>query len=119
MSKEKVIVGLCEGRHNLPVDTYVFPGQINPTDVEGMLQHALEFVETNCNCHHTGFALSANTQENACGWMCTKELVLYVTGLTAACAAVMSACATLGCSLTLMHYDRETGGYFPQAVLMF
>lgn len=42
---------------------------------------------------------------------------LYVTGLTVALVAVLNACHKLGIVVTLYHYDREEGNYYPQQVL--
>lgn len=46
-----------------------------------------------------------------------KSLDLYVTGLTVALVAVLNACHKLGIVVTLYHYDREEGNYYPQQVL--
>lgn len=45
-----------------------------------------------------------------------KELVLYVTGLTSLTAEVIRLCAMNGISLTLMHYNKDTGEYVPQNI---
>lgn len=45
-----------------------------------------------------------------------EELTLYVTGLTVALVAVINACRGFNVKLTLMHYDRESGTYYPQEV---
>jgi hypothetical protein len=41
---------------------------------------------------------------------------VYVTGLSAALAAVIRGCAYNGVPLTLMHYDRDTGEYAEQVI---
>ena len=43
-------------------------------------------------------------------------LVIYVTGLTVALVATINACLRVGISVTLMHYNRDTGSYYPQDV---
>jgi len=86
-------LALCEGRHPIPgVSGAVFPGTVNPVDVA-----ALD-------------ALAAQSLEGV------TELTLYVTGLTVALVAVINACHKNGVRLVLMHYDRTTGGYYPQEV---
>lgn len=46
-----------------------------------------------------------------------KKLDLYVTGLTVALGEVVSYCIRTLTPLTLWHWDRESGEYFPQIVL--
>lgn len=41
---------------------------------------------------------------------------LYVTGLTVALIAALNVCRDEGVSVTLYHYNRDTGLYFPQEV---
>lgn len=43
-----------------------------------------------------------------------KPIIVYVTGLTTAIAEVMWTAARLKQDLTLMHFDREFGKYFPR-----
>ena len=92
----QVCVGLCEGRHPLPVDEYVF-GQVidNPMDFAGLEAHARQRLE----------ALGGD------------KLVIYATGLTAALLAVIKVAKAMGyVKITVMHFDRDTGGYMAQAV---
>ena len=90
-------MALCEGRHAIPqaVDGAIFDTVINPLDVEGLQTEA----------HNKLKALDI------------KSLDLYVTGLTVALVAVLNACRQLGIVVTLYHYDREEGNYYPQKVL--
>lgn len=89
-------VGLCEGRHPIPgIIGYVYPMEVNPLDVQGLYDKALDFV-------------SAHKDEH---------INLYVTGLTVALVSIIKACMELHVSLTLYHYDRESNGYYPQEVI--
>ena len=87
-------MALCEGRHAIPqaVDGAIFDTVINPLDVEGLQSEAYNKIK----------ALDINS------------LDLYVTGLTVALVAVLNACRQLGIVVTLYHYDREEGNYYPQ-----
>ena len=87
---------LCSGRHTIPdaVDGAIFSNCLNPLDVSGMEKEAESVVKT------------------------TDALILYVTGLSVALVAVINACRTCGVHLTLMHFDRESGTYYPQEVRM-
>lgn len=92
-----IVAGLCKGRHEIPeVTEYVFPQELDPLDIEGMTATAEQFLEDRK----------------------ARSLTLYVTGLTVACIAVINAarCSRYGVSVTLMHYDRVTGTYYPQKV---
>ena len=88
------IVGLCASRHSMPVSGYIFPETVDPMAFDAMEQTASAFIDS----------------------MAGRDLVVYVTGLTAATAAVIKVCALRGIGLTLMHYNRETGEYVPQKI---
>jgi hypothetical protein len=88
-------LGLIKGRHNIPqVDQYVFNANLNPTDVNGTENLAYNFLSK----------LKVN------------HINLYVTGLTMALVAVLNSCKDLDIKVTLFHFDKETGSYFPQVV---
>lgn len=90
----KYIFELCAGRHQTPADKAIFAAVNNVTDTEGLLQVARENIPADCS-----------------------ELTVYVTGLTPAMLAVVRACAERGIALVAMHFDRESGTYYPQKVL--
>ena len=58
----KMNLGLCKGRHEMPVNNYIFENTINPLDVDGLEATAVKVLNK--------FNL--------------KELNLYATSLTAA-----------------------------------
>lgn len=93
---EKVFV-LCPARHShLQIDGLpsIFPTEISDvTDVGGLTEVARNAVRG------------------------AEAVVVYVTGLTVATTAVIRACYTLGIPLTLRHFDRSTGEYFPQPII--
>lgn len=91
----KFSVGLVRGRHEMPVTAYIFE------NVENVLDFAF---------------LRKGAQEFVAGIPADAGLELYVTGLTAATAEVIRACAMAGVALTLRHFDRETGLYVPQEI---
>lgn len=90
-------MGLIQGRHEIPdVSEYIFENALDPADRQGirsLAQKSLEFLSKGDN------------------------LTVYVTGLTVALVEVINICHEKGVRLTLMHFDRETGTYFPQDVL--
>lgn len=93
-------IGLIRGRHEiLEVEgRYIFIEELDPTDVKGT----------------EGKAYSVLAAIKRIG---EKHIDLYVTGLTMALVSVMNAAKKHGMKITLYHFDRETGKYFPQEVL--
>ena len=89
-------MSLCKGRHEIheAVDGSIFGTEVDPLDVEGLQAQAME----------TLFALEI------------RHLDLYVTGLTVALIAALNACRSLGITVTLWHFNRETGKYYSQDV---
>lgn len=115
--KYTVVVGLCEGRHEMPVDKYIFKSVLDVHDYEAINKTVMDFL-----VNEVGISLR-NTcginQSYGCDEPCftgDKDLVVYVTGLTALTVAIVRACALNGVSLTLMHYDCISKEYVPQDV---
>ena len=93
--------GLCRGRHEITgVRRYIFDTDINPLDPVALEWEAAEYFR-----QFAGMRL----QEQG-------GILLYVTGLTVALVAALNACRNLSIPVTLMHYDRESGNYYPQPV---
>ena len=94
MKNATLNMALCEGRHAIPNATNgaIFGNTINPIDVCGLEEKALNKLEG------------------------VKALNLYVTGLSVALVAVINVCHREGIMLTLWHYDRDSGNYYPQSV---
>lgn len=92
---DSVSMALCEGRHNIPeaVDGSIFATELDPLDLAGMETAATEKLRG------------------------IKQLNLYVTGLTVALVAVLNVCHRNNISVTLYHYNRETGTYYEQEVV--
>lgn len=97
MKSENIIrLGLCQGRHEIPgLDGYVFEEITDPTEVNSLLMHAKIKLDE----------------------LQVEKLDLYVTGLTVALGAVIRACLDMDIPLTLYHFDRETGEYYPQEII--
>lgn len=89
--------GLCEGRHEIPTNKFIFPTVINPTDLDWQYDVALKsMIEL--------------------GIIEDREMELYVTGLTVALITVLNICKIYDISVTLLHYDRNTNDYYEQEV---
>lgn len=93
-------LALCESRHPMPeeVEGSIFPETVNPT----------ELLKLRATCER-----SLDKVILANGY---KYLVCYVTGLTVALVEVINWCRRNNVNLVLMHFNRETGGYYPQEV---
>lgn len=90
----EVYMALCEGRHEIPqaIDGSIFGTELDPLDLAGM--------ETEAKKQLHGVV----------------KLNLYVTGLTVALIAVLNVCREEHIKVTLYHFNRETGEYYPQEV---
>lgn len=91
------VKGLVQGRHEISeVKDYIFTNTLDPADIMGirsLAKKSLDFLDKG------------------------DSLTVYVTGLTAALVEVINICHTKGVALTLMHFNRDTGTYFPQEIL--
>ena len=98
-------VGLIKGRHELPVTNYIFEGDIeNPLAFQDLFRLANRRVIEIVGAEGDKF----NIKED--------KLVLYVTGLTQATAAVINACIHNKVRLDLAHFDRDTNTYKMQEI---
>lgn len=111
----KRVVGLCAGRHPLPVDEYIY-GEINDVlNFAGLLHIADKYVFEHCSPRNViGSAINANDLTDI-KIVVGEPLNVIVTGLTPCTTAVMYACACYGVDLTLWHYDRDANDYKPQS----
>ena len=87
-------VGLCQARHEMPVDEYIFGQIFYPNDFVWQQRVADSFV--------------ADCKEN------NEHLYLYVTGLPMALASVIRACYEQQVPLVLWHWDAKKKTYHPQ-----
>lgn len=115
---ETVTVGLIRGRHEIPVDSYIFDDAISDVmDFKAICQHICKFIVDKvgiATCAGTGINQHDYTDiEVMCG---QRRLVVYVTGLTTVTAELIKICAMNGIHLTLMHYNTATEEYIPQPI---
>jgi len=89
-------IGLCKSRHEIDgVVEYLFPNSVNPLDLSGL--------------EETAFIAISKMEIG-------KSIDLYVTGLTVALVAALNVCRREGIAVTLYHFNRESGEYYPQIV---
>nr|DAH82248.1 MAG TPA: hypothetical protein [Caudoviricetes sp.] len=102
-NRVKINIALCEARHQMPehVTGSIFPNTVDPLDIEGITAIADDF-------------MSAHTND---------DVNVYVTGLTVCTVAIIKAAmmrlaTDKACpTLTLWHFDRATGDYYPQTII--
>ena len=116
-----VVVGLCAGRHELPVSSYIYETIEDVTDFAAIESAASDFVLANCNVRERGVPINHTIDSDLIPrrgvFSAEKGIALVVTGLTQCTTAVIKACAYFGVPLRLFHFDRESGEYLEQ--LMF
>ena len=88
----KIIIGLVKGRHEMPVNEYIFD----------KVNDVFDYDEIRNQIHH-------KLQKY-------NEVDLYVTGLTTVLIEVINYCIINNLNLTLLHYNYETHGYMSQIV---
>ena len=114
-TKEEIRVGLVCGRHSMPVDEYIFDSIEDVLDFASLDKRVCAFIEERVGLtRSTEPGLNQMSYEDVLCCVGSKSLVVYVTGLTAATAAVIACCARCGVNLTLMHFDASTGEYKAQ-----
>lgn len=107
------VVGLCAGRHDLPVSEFIYSEVADVLDFGGIQRVADAYIAKTCK-PHTVYGCAVNSWGDTDIWI-GDDLHVVVTGLTACTAAVIAACACNGVNLTLWHFDRNSGDYVPQA----
>lgn len=103
LNSRVISCGLIAGRHEIPVDKYIFD-DINAGlmfNFDKQREICLEFINK-----HIEFV---NGEPN-------KIIELYATGLKSALATVQSICTELKIPLTIMHYDAVSMTYKPQSI---
>ena len=119
---KQLIMGVCEGRHEMPCASFIFNQEVNPLDVAALEEAAFNriksLVEEQGIEWEMGYAYVPFQADmfDVCKYRYSCEAVIYVTGLTVAVMAAVNAARALCESVVLMHYDRESGQYYPQKI---
>lgn len=113
-------MSLCAGRHEIPaaVDGAIFPAEI-PAPLmryEAGLEEKAAGAIAAAGHKYCAYIMDDSGDGLVRDQFTAVTLDLYVTGLTVALIAVLNCCRKEGIPITLYHYDRETGEYFPQTV---
>ena len=114
---KEIKVGLIKGRHEMPVDSYIFDEINDVLDFNNMNKQIVNFINNNINVYSVyGCGINQIGYEDVEILTSDTRLIVYITGLTSVTAELIKVCALKGISLTLMHYDRDTGDYLPQVI---
>lgn len=96
MSTDKLSIGLCQGRHPMPVADYIFPNVVtNPFDYPALDQQVQSWINANSNA---------------------KNIALYVTGLTPVLIEAIKVLSMNDINVVLMHFNIATGNYEEQSL---
>lgn len=109
---ETINIGLCAGRHEMPVKDFIWQKIENPMDFETLEKQAQEWIHNQDMYNDGSHPLMVGSVN------------LYVTGLTVALTSFLNAWEyTVGTlefeglkrpQLKLLHYNRDTDTYEPQ-----
>lgn len=115
---EEIVVGLINGRHEMPVDEYMFDKIDNPLNFKGISDRVSEFIceRVGIKTEQFGSCINSIDYTDIQHFAGKRHLVVYVTGLTPVVAEVIRQCACNGVKLTLMHYDSVSQIYVPQKI---
>jgi len=97
-------VGMINGRHDMPVDIFIFDNVSDSLMVDFPRQHQKA-------CSRIQEILDSKTSNST-----AKNLIVYVTGLTSVLASVIRACLDLKVNLRLLHWNPNRGKYYPQDI---
>lgn len=113
----KITAGLIKGRHEMPVDMYIFEDAIKDVhNYEEISNQIAEFIKNNVGVK-TGQDLAINSvDEDTTVWLGMNKLEVYVTGLTPVTVELVRLCALNGIKLTLRNFNTATGEYEVQRV---
>lgn len=117
MATQTITAALVNGRHEMPTSNCIFNVVDDVKDYAEMDAVASSWIAANVGVSVVdGHALNTASYIDAPIYTGDAELRLYVTGLSAALAAVIKACALNGVRLVLLHYDRESRAYAEQRI---
>ena len=113
-------LALCEGRHSIPQaqDGAIFCNSISEKLLKNPeLLENIAFSRIWGKAYEHGFVRHFHTENDDDALVIHNvHINLYVTGLTVALISVINAMRDEDVTITLYHYDRDTGEYYSQEV---
>lgn len=118
----QVRLGLCAGRHEMPVNAYIFERIDDPMNFYAMECAASERIwlllesagmpriQTIVGIH--------GSMDSETRYVFDCEVLIYVTGLSSALIAALNALKSMGVrDVSLMHFDKEADCYKEQFIV--
>ena len=118
----QVRLGLCAGRHEMPVNAYIFDRIDNPMDfdaMENMAHNRIWELLKGANVPRVQAMVDVpGSMDCVTRFIYDCEVLIYVTGLSSALIAALNALKSIGvCYVSLMHFDKESDSYKEQSVV--
>ena len=118
--KNIINIGVCEARHQMPVEEYIFPTVISSEDIvntEKLYDEAWESISRIVsNYPKITDIVSVAYGEDIVVKRPDVEIHLYATGLTVAVIAAIMAAKDMYIPVTVMHYDYVSNEYYSQRI---
>lgn len=118
----QVRLGLCAGRHEMPVNTYIFERIDNPMDFYAMecaASKRIWFLLESAGVPRVQTIVGIHgSMDSGTRYVFDCELLIYVTGLSSALIAALNALQGIGVKkVSLMHFDKEADCYKEQFIV--
>lgn len=115
-TKETIIIGLIKEGYSLPVDAYILDDKLDDINDYDYVKNKIDkFINENVG-YHKEDGIGYDEEGYEVNTICKgdKDLIVCVTGITMAIAALIQVCGKYGINLTLLNYDTSTGKYEEQ-----
>lgn len=117
----QVRLGLCAGRHEMPVNAYIFDRIDNPMAFDKMecaaSKRIWELMGDASVPRVQAMVGMPGSMDTGTRYIFDCEVLIYVTGLSSALIAVLNALQDFGVQrVILMHFDKANDCYQPQVV---
>jgi len=115
---KQVKLGLVAGRHEMPVEEYVFDIVSDPLNTNDLYTTAyIKLYKLFSKEYKTSIVTNTDGVDEYSPKKYRGHVDLYVSGLTTALIAVINAANVLDIHITLWHYDRDSEEYYPQEII--
>lgn len=109
-------VGLIKGQNEIPnsVERYIFEEGIKDIfDYESIRNHIRRFIKNEVEVY---FRIVRDDDDSILEYSYSgkRSLTVYVTGFKPIVCELVDLCNKYGVFLTLVHYNRDTGTWYPQ-----
>lgn len=105
-------LGTVRGRHQMPVENYIFEEDITDFNIIQIESHIEKYLKNllEAYCEMQAPCLTLEELRERCDF----RIDLYITGLTSVTTSAIKMCRRQGLNLTIFHYDPTTQDYQKQ-----